>query len=117
MYLVLANDDPICSKLEKEPELLVEYELYKRFYPTKCVYRLDKANNDYEKDHIHVYFDKKHNNQLYAICVDGTTHDGSKFKLSQKHQEALRLLGIPVPPNGILEWRTLDSDGRMLLCD
>jgi len=117
LYLVLDKDDPVRTAFNYEPQLLVEYNQYKAFLPTKCVYRFDKANNAYEKDHIHVYSDSKHNHQLYAICFDGTTHDGSKYVLPKKHQEALRQLGFTVPKDGLLEWISIAESNRMLLLD
>lgn len=105
LYIVLDEDDEINVTIRKIKEYITEHETYQPFPPTKCVYRLDKPNNaPGQQKHIHVYADKKHNHQLYAINIDGTPHDGSKYQLNNKHQEALKALGFPVPKDGLLEW-------------
>lgn len=116
LFLVLDEDDDIFNSFLKEKNYILEYDTYKSFLPTKCVYRLDKANNaPGQQEHIHVYSDKNHNHQLYAINIDGTPHDGSKYQLNKKHQIALRALGFTVPKDGLLEW--IDFDGYGLLLD
>ncbi len=116
LFLVLDNDDVINTCFNGETKYILEHETYQSFPPTKCVYRLDKGNNAVgQQKHVHVYADKKHNHQLYAINIDGTPHDGSKYQLNKKHQDALRSLGFKVPENGILEW--LDLGKCKLLLD
>lgn len=115
IFIVTDRDDEINAKL-RSLELLLEYDNYRPFPPTKCVYRLDSANNaPGQQQHIHVYADQKHQHQLYAINIDGTPHDGSKCVLSKKHQQALTNIGFQVPSNGILEW--VDLDFVKLICD
>ena len=97
--------------------LLLEYNVYKRFGETKLYYRLDKANNAVgQQRHIHVFKDKDGRIQVFAINFDGTPHDGSKYQLTPKIQDALIKLGIPVPPSGILEWEIVEG-GKQLLLD
>lgn len=108
LFIVLDSDDTLCNNFNHLPKLILEYETYKKFPPTKCVFRLDNGNNAIgQQRHIHVYSDKNHNNQLYAINIDGTPHDGSKIRLNKRHQEALKKVGFPVPKDGILEWYDL----------
>lgn len=99
------------------PSSLLEHNIYQRFGNTKNYYRIDKGNDAIgQQRHIHVFTDDKGRIQLFAINYDGTTHDGSKYILSKKEQEALIQLGIPVPPNGLIEWE-LPHQGKELLLD
>ena len=85
----------------RSSELILEFKQYKNIPGTTKTYRIDAANtNTNTQKHIHVYFDGE---QLYAINVDGTPHDGSKYKLSKKDQAFLRDMRFVVPENGILE--------------
>lgn len=116
LSLVLDEDDVINTALLDYDRILLEWDNYHPFPPTKCVYRLDKPNNAQgQQKHIHVYSDKSHQHQLYAINIDGTPHDGSHYQLSTKHQDALRTLGFPVPKDGLLEW--LDWEGCRVITD
>lgn len=96
-------------------ELLLEYETYKRFGNSKeKIYRIDKGDGSPgNQTHIHVM--NKHG-QIFAMNIDGTTHDGSKAQLSKKDMKVLSDLGFEVPANGILEWYMV-TDGRILLLD
>lgn len=90
-----------------EQELILEWEQYKKVPKTNLTYRYDSENtNTKTKDHIHVF---SKNNQLYAINIDGTAHDGSKAKLSSKEIKFLKSIGFTPPTAGILEWITLDK--------
>ncbi|MBE6285924.1 MAG: hypothetical protein E7093_05745 [Bacteroidales bacterium] len=110
LFLVLDADDEINTVFNEEKRYILEYEIYKKFPPTKCVYRLDRSNNTTgQQTHIHVYADKKRHHQLYAINIDGSSHDGSKYLLSPKHQDALRVIGFIVPKDGLLEWCDLGA--------
>ena len=114
LFLVLDKDDTLNTAFKDEKRMLLEYDIYQPFPPTKCVYRIDHANNAVgQQEHLHVYADKNHKHQLYAINIDGTPHDGSKFQLNRKHQQALKNLGFPVPKEGLLEWLYL-GDCRLL---
>lgn len=116
LFLILDEDDVLNTAFHDYERMLLEWDNYQQFPPTKCVYRLDKAKNTTgQQRHIHVFADKAHNHQLYAINIDGTPHDGSKYQLNQKHQKALRNIGFPVPENGILEWH--DWNGCRLIMD
>ncbi len=90
-----------------EQQLILEWEQYKNIPKTNLTYRYDTGNtNTKTKDHIHVF---AKNNQLYAINIDGTPHDGSTAKLGGKEVKFLKSIGFTPPANGILEWITLDS--------
>lgn len=90
-----------------EQQLILEWEQYKKIPKTNLTYRYDTGNtNTQTKDHIHVF---AKNNQLYAINIDGTAHDGSSAKLGNKEVKFLKSIGFTPPANGILEWITLDS--------
>jgi len=96
---------------EQEPflgqQLILEWEQYKNIPKTNLTYRYDTGNtNTKTKDHIHVF---AKNNQLYAINIDGTKHDGSAAKLGSKEVKFLKSIGFTPPANGILEWLTLDG--------
>lgn len=119
--LILVVDEDVdlesLQGLTSYPKMLLEHNIYQKFGSTKHYYRVDKANNaPGQQRHIHVFKDDEGQIQLFAINYDGTTHDGSKHLLSRKEKDALTSLGIPIPPNGLLEWEVI-SDGRMLLCD
>ena len=90
-----------------EQDLILEWEQYNKIPKTNLTYRYDTGNTNTKTiDHIHVY---AKNNQLYAINIDGTPHDGSKAKLSNKEVKFLKSIGFTPPLNGLLEWITLDS--------
>lgn len=115
LLIVFDKDAIETTAFNNCPQLLFEYKTYKDFPPTKCVYRHDNGNGTLgQHDHIHVYADSKHHNQLYAINIDGTAHDGSYFVLSHKHQQALSAIGFTVPEGGILEWCTITPMGDVI---
>ncbi len=119
LILVVDNDVDLASlrQLEQVPQALLEHNIYQKFGDTKLYYRLDKANNaPGQQRHIHVFKDDKGRIQLFSINFDGTKHDGSKRQLNSKEQSALTALGIPVPPNGLLECEDISS-GKILLLD
>lgn len=119
LILVVDNDVDLASlrQLEQVPQALLEHNIYQKFGDTKLYYRLDKANNaPGQQRHIHVFKDDKGRIQLFSINFDGTKHDGSKRQLNSKEQSALTALGIPVPPNGLLECEDMSS-GMILLLD
>ena len=90
-----------------EQKLILEWEQYKNIPKTNLTYRYDKGNTTTKtKDHIHVF---SKNNQLYAINIDGTSHDGSTAILGNKEIKFLRSIGFTVPANGILEWISLED--------
>ena len=89
------------------PELLLEWEQYKRIPKTNMTYRFDSENtNTLTQDHIHVFYN---NNQLYAINRNGTPHDGSHAQLGKKEMKFLKSIGFSIPENGLLEWTSLDD--------
>lgn len=119
LILVVDSDVELdgLKHLEQVPQTLLEHNIYQRFGDTKLYYRLDKGNNaPGQQRHIHVFKDDKGKIQLFSINFDGTKHDGSQRQLTSKEQSALTSLGIPVPPNGLLECEVLSS-GKMLLLD
>lgn len=119
LILVVDNDVDLAglSQLEQIPQMLIEHNIYQRFGDTKLYYRLDKANNaPGQQRHIHVFKDDKGRIQLFSINFDGTKHDGSKRQLTSREQSALTSLGIPVPPNGLLECEDMRT-GKTLLLD
>ena len=97
--IILAEDYSIPNNIQDN--LILEYKTYKEIPGTTKTYRIDPANtNTQTQKHIHVYFDGK---QLYAMNVDGTPHDGSKYRLSKSDMRFLASLGFKVPENGILD--------------
>ncbi len=110
--IVFEENGEECQNLQKRG-LIVEHNVYKPFGNTTLSYRIDKEDGSPgHQTHIHVY---SKSGQLYAMNIDGTTHDGSKAQLSKKAQKILLDLGFNVPKDGILEW--LKMDNRMLLLD
>jgi len=90
-----------------EQELILEWEQYKKIPKTNLTYRYDTGNtNTKTKDHIHVF---AKNNQLYAINIDGSAHDGSTAKLGSKEIKFLKSIGFTPPKDGILEWIELEN--------
>lgn len=119
LILVVDNEVKLdgLKNLEQVPQALLEHNVYQKFGDTKLYYRLDKANNaPGQQRHIHVFKDNRGRIQVFSINFDGTKHDGSQRQLTSKEQSALISLGIPVPPNGLLECEDWHS-GEMLLCD
>ena len=91
-------------KPEALKNLVLEYKTYKNVPGTTKTYRIDPANtNTRTQKHIHVFFDGK---QIYAMNIDGTPHDGSKYRLSKADLRFLKDLGFKTPDNGILEMYT-----------
>ena len=87
---------------------LNEHNAYKQIPKTSYLYRIDIGQNIPGKErHIHVY-DQKFN-QLYAMNIDGTSHDGSKWVLSKKEKKFYSSIGFAYPENGILEWYEADD--------
>ena len=95
--------------------LVLEFKQYKSIPGTTKTYRIDAANtNTMTQKHIHVFYDGE---QIYAMNVDGTPHDGSKCVLSKKDQKFLKDMGFTVPQDGILELYTFKDGSHTLLCD
>lgn len=110
--ILIEENSEECQILQQRG-LIVEHNVYKPFGKTTLTYRIDKGDGSLgHQTHIHVY---SKFGQLYAMNIDGTTHDGSKAQLSKKAQKILLDLGFNVPKDGILEW--LKMDNRMLLLD
>lgn len=109
--IVEENSDE--NQLLENRGLIVEYEVYKQFGKSTKTYRIDKGDGyPGHQTHIHVY---SRSGQLYAMNIDGTSHDGSKARLSKKDQKTLTDLGFQVPKDGILEWIYLNN--KILLLD
>ena len=96
-------------------DFILEHQTYKQFGSSKeKIYRIDKGDGrPGNQTHIHV---KTKHGQLFAMNIDGSTHDGCKAQLSKKDMKALADLGFAVPADGILEWY-IETGGRMLLLD
>lgn len=110
---ILVEENSEECQILQQRGLIVEHNVYKPFGKTTLTYRIDKGDGSPgHQTHIHVY---SKSGQLYAMNIDGTTHDGSKAQLSKKAQKILLDLGFNVPKDGILEW--LKMDNRMLLLD
>jgi hypothetical protein len=91
-----------------EHGLILEWEQYKKIPKTNLTYRFDSENtNTKTQDHIHVF---QSNNQLYAINIDGSAHDGSKARLGKKEIKFLKGIGFTPPADGLLEWITLPTE-------
>lgn len=119
--IVVEEGDDIDIFLDKyvqngEKRIVLEHQIYKQYGKSKVkVYRIDKGNGGVGcQTHIHV---KNKHGELFAMNIDGTSHDGSKVKLSKHDINTLKKLGFEVPDNGILEWYNGETDGKMLLCD
>ena len=111
--IVIDSDSSILTNNINHSQLVYEYHTYKNFGNTTKTYRIDKGNGQPGmQTHIHVY---SKSGQLFAMNIDGTTHDGSKIQLSKTDQKILTDLGFTVPKDGILEW--WNNDSSMLLLD
>src|SRR5689334_6128643 len=89
---------------------LFEQKVYKTIPGTKDTYREDPANtNTLTMRHSHTYAGTS-KNQLYAVNVDGSGHDGSSGqKIPDKHADFYRTKGYAINPNNILEQLDLDD--------
>lgn len=96
--------------------LIEEHETYKKFGNSPVMtYRIDKGDGTPGRQtHVHVFMKGQ---QLYAINMDGSPHDGSKAKLSKKSIETLKALGVTPPEDGLLEWIEKNMERKQLLCD
>lgn len=111
---IIIEEDSCEITLLKNCELITEHNVYKPFGKSTLVYRIDKGDGTPgHLTHIHVY---SKSGQLFAMNIDGTSHDGSKARLSKQAQRKLSELGFQVPKDGILEWIKFDNN-RMLLFD
>lgn len=98
--LILFEDDPTVGRFASS---LNEGSIYQRIPGTRHYYRKDKGQPIKGKEwHIHVFKDSRHNNQLFAINADGSTHDGSSIWINKEMCSFLNSIGIQVPPNGFL---------------
>jgi hypothetical protein len=96
----LKTEDRVLQQVTK----LFEHKVYKPITGTRDTYREDPENtNTLTMRHSHVYAgDSK--NQLYAVNMDGTGHDGSSGESTpSKHAEFFRQKGYKINPNNILE--------------
>ena len=77
------------------------------------MYRINKGDGSPGKQtHIHV---KNKHGQLFAMNIDGTSHDHFKLQLSRYDQKALSDLGFTVPVDGILEWLIPETDKKTVM--
>lgn len=99
-----------------ECHIIKEHQTYKKFGDSSVMtYRIDKGDGTPGRQtHVHVFMKGR---QLFAINMDGSSHDGSKAKLSKKSIEALNALGVTPPKDGILEWIDNKEEERLLLFD
>ncbi|MBN2685564.1 MAG: hypothetical protein JXR40_09820 [Pontiellaceae bacterium] len=94
------------NKVTTEQNPLFEYEVYKLIPGTKSSYRSDSGNtNTKVLAHSHVYAKPKGTgNQLYALNIDGSGHDGSSnVIIPQAHADHFRKQGYKIGDNNILE--------------
>lgn len=89
---------------------LFEHHVYKTIPGTRDRYREDPENtNTLTMRHAHTYA-RNSKNQLYAVNVDGTGHDGSSGKqIPEKHADFFRGKGYKVGPDNILEELNVDD--------
>jgi hypothetical protein len=89
---------------------LFEHKVYKTIPGTKDTYREDPGNtNTLTMRHSHTYAGNS-KNQLYAVNVDGSGHDGSsRQKIPDKHADFYRSKGYQINANNILEQLDLDD--------
>jgi len=100
----------------KSLSLALEHETYKNKPKTKNSYRQDAQNrNTSTQKHAHVYAKPKgKGQQLYAVNIDGSGHDGSSgMVIPFAHAKYFNNLGYEIPSNLTLEsmdFNQLNSD-------
>ena len=90
--------------------LALEHKTYKTIPKTRCSYRQDSQNtNTKTQKHLHVYAKENgKGNQLYAVNIDGSGHDGSSgVVIPSSHAEHFRAGGYDIPDSLTLE--SMDS--------
>jgi len=93
------------DKLTIDNKLLLEHELYSKFQ--KSTNRLLKHPEKPEipvKGHYHIV-PSNSEKELYAVNMDGTAHHKKNrgHIVPKKEAEELRLLGVKIPKNNIIE--------------
>ena len=91
--------------------LALEHQTYKNIPGTVNSYRYDSANTTTgTQGHFHVFAKRNgKGEQLYAVNMDGSGHDGSSgTTISRKQADYLRSKGVQVPLNLTLE--SIDYD-------
>ena|SRR5688572_19833929 len=101
-YLAESNRQEALSKLTD----LFEHEIYNRVPGTTNSYRQDPANtNTRTQKHSHVYAKLNGGgNELYAVNLDGSGHDGSGgIQIPSVHADHFRSLGYDINTGNVLE--------------
>lgn len=104
------SDDPLnCAMVRAGfapmPEPVFEHQLYQPLTQKRYYYRMDKSNNaPSQQRHIHVYRDNRGKRQLFAMNVDGSSHDGSQYIIPKDLFAPLQKLGLTIPSGGVLEF-------------
>ena len=89
-------------------QILLEYQEYKPITGTRKSYRIDKASSFTQvQKHAHVFAKPNgEGKELYAVNLDGTGHDGSKYQMEPYEIKFFKDLGFKIPDNGLIECRT-----------
>lgn len=92
-------------------QILLEFAQYKPIPGTKKSYRIDKQSTfTHVQKHAHV-FEKPNGEgkELYAVNMDGSGHDGSKYPMTPHEINFFKDLGFNIPDDGLIESVSFDS--------
>lgn len=95
-------------------------QIFQSIPGTKYSYRIDPPRGEPgpgNQRHIHVY--ARNGNQVYAMNLDGTAHDGChKVQIPQDTTSLLVQKGFTLPPNNIIEfYNQPQNDNRELIVE
>ena len=98
----------ICES--EKNDLILEHKTYQTFRRTNNRYSYHPENPEIPvKAHYHIY-PPNSKKEIYAVNVDGTAHHkkNRSYSISSKEAKELRLLGVKIPINNIIEVCELD---------
>lgn len=88
-----------------DSEIIFEHKTYQKFQKTQSRYTYHPEDKNIPvKGHYHIYSSNS-KKEIYAVNLDGTAHHKSNrgFVVPKKEATELRILGVQIPDNRILE--------------
>ena len=92
-------------------KILLEFQTYKRIPGETKSYRIDKPSSFTNvQKHAHIFeLPDGEGKEVCAVNIDGTKHDGSKYRMNPHEIEFFRKKGFNIPDNGLIECKTYIS--------
>lgn len=103
------NDRP--KTIYDGKKILLEFQTYKRIPGETKSYRIDKPSSFTNvQKHAHIFeLPDGEGKEVCAVNIDGTKHDGSKYRMNPHEIEFFRKKGFNIPDNGLIECKTYIS--------